>query len=156
MVCYVRPVSRLAAIVLVAFVVFGKPVRGFFGSADVLAAAAVATAGAALAAVLVYAVAVSARRRRAAAGGCVTCQFRCQQALTSSPARLRLVSSVDRDRVRAVPGRPAAVAAPGGRTLLAIQPATPPFVRNKGFEDLERVPAGAGPRWPDRPIYRAG
>jgi hypothetical protein len=151
MVCYVRPVSRLAAILLVVFAVFGRPVRGFFGTADVMAAVAVAIAGAALAAALVFAVVLATRRRRAAAGGCVTCRFQCQHAMTGVRGRAHLVRTVD----RAGAGRGAAAGGPGPRTLLPIQPVAPPYVRDKCFKDRERVPAGAGPRWPDRPIHRA-
>lgn len=97
MVCYARPASLLVAIVAVAWVVFARPVSHFFGTAAVLAAVLTAAAVAATAAALTFAAFMSVRRRRAAAGGCVTCRFRCQHAMTgyrgpgrhpgSSPAR---------------------------------------------------------------------
>ena len=76
----------LAAIIVVAWLVFSGPVSHFFGTAAVVAAVTAATAGAAVAAALVFAAFMSTRRRRAAAGGCVNCQFRCQHAMTQ-PAR---------------------------------------------------------------------
>ena len=45
MVCYARPASLLAAIVVVAWVVFAGPVSHFFSTAAVLAAVLTATAG---------------------------------------------------------------------------------------------------------------
>ena len=66
MVCYARPASLLAAIVAVAWLVFGGPVSHFFSTAAVMVAVLVATASAAVAAVLVFATLMSTRRRRAA------------------------------------------------------------------------------------------
>jgi hypothetical protein len=82
LVCYARPASLLVAIVVVAWVVFARPVSHFFGTAAVLAAVLAAAAVAATAAVLTFAAFMSVRRRRAAAGGCVSCRFRCQHAMT--------------------------------------------------------------------------
>ena len=48
MVCYARPASLLAAIVVVAWVVFARPASHFFGTAAVLAAVLTATAVAAI------------------------------------------------------------------------------------------------------------
>ena len=81
MVCYARPASLLAAIVAVAWLVFARPASHFFGTA-VLAGALTATAVAATAAALAFAAFMSIRHRRAAAGGCVSCRFRCQHAMT--------------------------------------------------------------------------
>jgi hypothetical protein len=192
MVCYARPVSMMTAIVLVVFVVFGKPTVHFFGTAALVVAVTVALAAAAVAAALVFAAAVPARRRRVAAGGCVTCQFRCQHAMTGPPGRSWLVSTVDREQATPVPAHRAVAGGPGPRTLLSIQPVAhppvrlvghaaahppvqvaahavtpravgvparpvpPPSVRDNGFEGFKRVPAGPVPRWPDRPVHRAG
>ena len=82
MVCYARPASLLVAIVVVAWVVFARPVSHFFSTAAVLAAVLTATAVAATVAVLAFAAFMSIRHRRAAAGGCVSCRFRCQHAMT--------------------------------------------------------------------------
>jgi hypothetical protein len=165
MVCYARPVSMLTGIVLVIFLVFGKPTAHFFDGAGLVVAVTIAMAAVAVAAAMVFAAAMSTRRRRAAEGACVTCRFRCQHAMTGPPGRLWLVSTADRGQagpvktvktVRAVgtvSGRAAAAAHPGPRTLLPIQPVAPRIVRDK--KDLELVPAGAAPQWPDRPIYRA-
>jgi hypothetical protein len=121
----------MAAIIGVAFLLFGRPVRGFFGTADLVALMAVGAVGLVLAVTLITIVVMTTRRRRAASGGCVTCRFQCQHAMTGSPGR----------------------SLPGGRTLLPIQPVTPQPVRNNDFDCRERVPAGAGPRWPDRPMH---
>jgi len=82
LVCYARPASLLVAIVVVAWVVFARPVSHFFSTAAVLAAVLTATAVAATAAALAFAAFMSIRHRRAAAGGCVSCRFRCQHAMT--------------------------------------------------------------------------
>jgi hypothetical protein len=151
MVCYARPAGRFAALLIVALLVFGRPVSHFFDTAAFMAVAAVATGGAAVAAALVFAAFMSTRRRRAAAGGCVSCQFRCQHAMTERSRRMWLVTTVDRretvpahsqpgpahSRPRPAHGHPAA---PGGRSAPVFLPM--PSV------------ASAAPRWPDRPAHR--
>lgn len=146
MVCYARPASLLAAIVIVAWVMFAGTASHFFGTAAVLAAVLTATAVAATAAVLAFAAFMSIRHRRAAAGGCVNCRFRCQHAMTgaegaegSGPRRLWLVTIADRRETGYQgPGR-----RPGplpGRSAPVLLPV--PEVR------------ASAPRWPDRPVYR--
>ena len=147
MVCYARPAGRLAAIVLVAWLVFAVPVSHFFDTAALVTAVMVATVGAAAAAALAFATFMSIRRRRAAAGGCVSCQFRCQHAMTGPPRRLWLVTTADRrpgaDRPATAPGHPGA---PGHR-------GTAP---GRSVQILLPMPAvQSAPRWPDRPAYRA-
>jgi hypothetical protein len=110
LVCYARPASILAALTVVAYLVFGRPVGHFFDTAAIAVAVLAATGGAAVAAALVFATFMSARRRRAAAGGCVSCTFQCQHAMTGPV-----------------------------RTQASVGPAHAP-----------------APRWPDRPVYRAG
>src|SRR6516164_7613848 len=131
MVCYARPAGRMAAVVLVVLLVFGRHVGHFFDAAALTVAITVAAGGAAVSAAVAFAVFQSIRRRRAAAGGCVSCQLRCQHAMTEQPRRLLVVSTVERAPVQRAPvaARNAAVAARDGR---------------------------AGPRWPDRPAYRTG
>ena len=143
MVCYARPASRLAALLIVALLVFGRSVGHFLDTAAILVAALAATGGAAIAAALVFAAFASTRHRRAAGGGCVNCQFRCQHAMTSSPRRLWLVTTADRQE--AGPAHPARTPSSGrpGPVLLPIPP-----IRPAGL-------AGAAPRWPDRPLLRA-
>jgi hypothetical protein len=137
MVCYARPASRMAAVLLVVFLVFGRSVGHFLDSAALYVAIALSVGGAALAAAVACTVFLSVRRRRAAAGGCVSCQLRCQHAMTEQPRRLPLVSMVDRSA-------PARAALP---VVLGV-PAVPP--RAAG-------PSGpAAPRWPDRPAMHAG
>jgi hypothetical protein len=136
MVCYARPATRLAVIVIVALLVFGRPLSHFFDTAAVMAAIAVATGAGAVAAVLVFTAFLSTRRRRAAAGGCVSCQFRCQHAMTEPsrtgrPRRLWLVSTADRREPAPAQPRPGVPGRP-----------VPVFL--------------SGPRWPDRPVHRSG
>jgi hypothetical protein len=96
MVCYTRPASRIAVVVLVVFLLFGRSLGHLLGAAAVMVAITVATAGAAIAAACAFAVFLSTRRGRAASGGCVSCPHRCQHAMTERPQRLRLVSTADR------------------------------------------------------------
>ena len=139
MVCYARPASLLAAIVAVAWLVFGGPVGHFFSTAAVAVAVLVATASAAVAAALVFATLMSTRRRRAGAGGCVNCRFQCQHAMTghSGGRGLWLVTTADRrepaEPGQAVTGRPAPVPARSAPVFL---------------------PMPEVPRWPDRPLHR--
>ncbi|MGH3153470.1 MAG: hypothetical protein ACRDOB_22435 [Streptosporangiaceae bacterium] len=136
MVCYARPAGRMAAIILLIFLVFSRPVSHYFDTAALVVAITVAIAVAAALAAVAFGVFLAVRRRRAAAGGCVSCQLRCQHAMTEQPRRLLMVSTVDRGAARA-----------------------PAAVRNQA---TARLPARAvdhgasGPRWPDRPAYRTG
>jgi hypothetical protein len=140
MVCYARPASILAALGIVAYLVFGRPAGHFLDTAAIAVAVTAATAGAAVAAALVFGVFMSTRRRRAAAGGCVSCQFRCQHAMTPPPQAHTPPGAVSAGRTTA-PGRSAAVflpmpsARPAGATTSAV---------------------ACAPRWPDRPVYRSG
>ncbi|MDQ2811014.1 MAG: hypothetical protein M3Z75_03810 [Actinomycetota bacterium] len=135
MVCYARPAGWLAALLIGALLVFSEPAGHFLGTAAWVVAATVATGGAAIAAALVFAAFMSTRRRRASAGGCVSCQFRCQHAMTGSSRRPWLVTTADRRGHPPVPG-PGPMLLPG------------PAVRPAG------LPAGT-PRWPDQPLQRA-
>jgi len=122
MVCYARPAGRMAAVVLVVLLVFGRHVGHFFDAAALTVAITVAAGGAAVAAAVAFAAFLSIRRRRAAAGGCVSCQLRCQHAMTEQPRRL-VVSTVERGPVAARdgtavprwPDRPAYRSAAAGR-----------------------------------------
>jgi hypothetical protein len=125
MVCYARPAFRMAALLLVVFVVFGRSAGHFLASTALIVGIAMAVGGAALAAAVAFTVFLSVRRRRAAAGGCVSCQLRCQHAMTEPPRRrLLLVSTVDRGAT----GESRGAAGPAGT---------------------------AAPRWPDRPAIRS-
>ena len=98
MVCYARPAGRMAAVVLVVLLVFGRHVGHFFDAAALTVAITVA------------------------AGGCVSCQLRCQHAMTEQPRRL-VVSTLERGPVAARdgtavprwPDRPAYRSAAAGR-----------------------------------------
>jgi hypothetical protein len=151
MVCYARPASRLAAIMLVAWLVFAMPVRHYFDNAALVMTVTVATAGAVVAAALAFVIFMSVRRRRAAAGGCVSCQFRCQHAMTqpatTGPARLWLVTTADRRPQGPAPSHPGGSGPPSaapGRSVPVLLPM--PAVRSAD---------PAAPRWPDRPAHRA-
>src|SRR5271154_3924629 len=111
MVCYARPASRMAALLLVVFLVFGRSAAHFLDATALLVAIVVAVGGAAAAAAVAFAVFRAVQRRRAAAGGCVSCQLRCQHAMTEQPRRLVLVSTVDRGATSR-PVAPPAPAAP--------------------------------------------
>ena len=154
MVCYARPAGRMAAIILLVFLVFSRPISHYFNTAALVIAIAVAIAVAAALAAVAFGVFLAVRRRRAADGGCVSCQLRCQHAMTEQPRRLLMVSTVDRgaDRAPASDWAPAATRAPAA----ARNPAS---ARNPA---AARLPVSAvdhgpsGPRWPDRPAHRTG
>jgi hypothetical protein len=155
MVCYARPASRLAALLIVALLVFGHPVGHFLDTAAIFVAALAAAGGAALATALIFAALASTRHRRAAAGGCVSCQFRCQHAMTGPPRRLWLVTTGERREPG--PAHPARIP-PSGRP--APVPLPTPSIRPAGLAGAARAAgavgaAGAGPRWPDQPLHRA-
>src|SRR5579859_731941 len=140
MVCYARPAIRMAAVLLVVFLVFGRSMGHFLDSAALFAAIAIAVGGAALAAAVAFTVFLSVRQRRAATGGCVSCQLRCQHAMTEQPRRLPLVSMVDRGA--------AAGAAGARRPALPVVAAGPAGSAGRA--------GGPGPRWPDRPAIHSG
>src|ERR1700684_2333346 len=114
MVCYARPASRMAALLLVVFLVFGRSAAHFLDATALLVAIAVAVGGAAVAAAVAFVVFRAVQRRQAAAGGCVSCQLRCQHAMTEQPRRLLMVSTVDRgtDRAPVVARHPGAARLP--------------------------------------------
>jgi hypothetical protein len=180
MVCYARPASRLAVIVLIAWLVFAMPVRHYFDNAALVMAVTVAAAGAVMAAALAFVIFMSVRRRRATAGGCVSCQFRCQHAMTG-PAmtgpgrRLWLVTTVDRGplgpgadhrpsgpaarRPAAAPGHPSAPGHRGTAPARSVSVLLPmPAVRSAAAAPAPasaEVCGVAAPRWPDRPALQA-
>jgi hypothetical protein len=175
MVCYARPASRLAVIVLIAWLAFAMPVRHYFDHAALVMAVTVATAGAVVAAALAFVIFMSVRRRRAAAGGCVSCQFRCQHAMTGPGRRLWLVTTVDRRppgpgadhrpsgpaarRPAAAPGHPSALGHRGTAPARSVSVLLPmPAVRSAAAAPAPasaEVCGVAAPRWPDRPAHRA-
>jgi hypothetical protein len=168
MVCYARPASWLAAIAVVAFLILGRPVGHFLDTAAVAVALTVVIAGAAVATALALAAVMSTRRRRAAAGGCVSCQFRCQHAMTESSRRSWLVTTVDRrapapapvpvavaGQSAVMPGRSAPVFLP----MPSVGPARPgtrpeSWPGGRGAAVTHVTCGSAAPRWPDRPARR--
>ena len=146
MVCYARPASRMAALLLVLFLVFGRSAAHFFDAAALMVAIAVAVGGAAVAAAVAFAVFRSVQRRRAAAGGCVSCQLRCQHAMTDQPRRLLMVSTVDRGA-----GGPSGPAAAGLLAAVAGSAAMRSWwLRGR----VARGRGGAGPVVASRPTGR--
>jgi hypothetical protein len=166
MVCYARPAIRMAALVLVAFLVFERPVGHFFDAAALVVAITVAVAVAAVLAALAFTVFLSTRRRRAQAGGCVSCTLRCQHAMTEGPRRLRLVSITDRTpAARSAPAATPAAAGvravvPAGRSLPVVSINGRPSPSSSALPSADHralvpLPAGpADPQWPDRPARR--
>ena len=148
MVCYARPASRLAAIMLVAWLVFAMPVRHYFDNAALVMAVTVATAGAVVAAALAFVIFMSVRRRRAAAGGCVSCQFRCQHAMTGPHDRARH----DRAGPTALAGHHRGPQAPGnrGRPQAARTRGRPQEASTRGQPEAAWT-RGAPPRGRSRP-----
>jgi hypothetical protein len=149
MVCYARRATGILSIAIAALFLYGVDTAHLFDVVGLLVSLAIVLGGAAAAAVGVYVALRSVRRKRALAGGCVSCQLRCQHAMTDFPARrpggLWLVSAVER--------RPEPAGRPAER---------PPAERPQPvFVPLPRVPAervrvraaagGVAPRWPDRP-----
>jgi hypothetical protein len=128
MVCYARPAGCFAAIVAVAWLVFAGPVSHQFGHAATLVAVIAATVGTAVAAALAFAIFMATRRHRAAAGGCVSCRFQCQHAMTEQAS-----GPVPQARQRGVATT---------RSVPVLLPM--PTVR---------VAATSAPRWPDHPIH---
>src|SRR5580700_9964927 len=174
MVCYARPAIRMAALVLVAFLVFERPVGHFFDAAALVVAITVAIAVAAVAAAAAFAVFLSTRRRRARAGGCVSCTLRCQHAMTEGPRRFRLVTIADRTpstpltpsarRVPATRGTTAAPVAAGARVAVPVGAGVRslPVVSINGRPSpghpapaVRRPAAPDAPQWPHRPARRS-
>jgi len=145
MVCYARPAGRFAALLIVALLVFGRPVSHLLDTAAILVAALAATGGAAVAAALAVAAFASTRRRRATAGGCVSCRFHCQHAMTGAPRRLWLVTTAHRQEPG--PARTARTPPSGGPGPVLLPM---PSIGPAGLAGT-----GTAPRWPDRPLHRA-
>jgi len=161
MVCYARPASRMAVAVLVVLLVFGRPVGRFFDAAALMVAITVAAGGAAVAAAVAFAVFLSIRRRRAAAGGCVSCQLRCQHAMTEQPHRLLVVRAAEREATGPRwPDRPAYRSAPASRPARDPRPAGAPppawAPRPAGAPPPARDPRPAGAARPARDPRPAG
>jgi hypothetical protein len=132
MVCYARPAGCFAAIVAVAWLVFAGPVSHLFGDAATVVAVIAATVGTAVAAALAFAIFMATRRHRAAAGGCVTCRFQCQHAMTEQTSGR--TAHAGQGGVAATRSVPVLLPMPAVRVSATSAPA---------------------PRWPDQPLHRA-
>jgi hypothetical protein len=131
MVCYARRATGILSVAIVAMFLYGGSTAHLLNIAPLLVSLAIVLGGAAIAAVAAFVALRSVRRRRSLNGGCVSCQLRCQHAMTGAPpARLWLISTTDR-------GAP---------------------VPEKTLIPMPRVPVRdtTGPRWPDRPLITTG
>ncbi|MGH3190409.1 MAG: hypothetical protein ACRDPY_37275 [Streptosporangiaceae bacterium] len=139
----------MAALVLVAFGIFERPVGHFVDAAALVVAIAVAVAVAAALAALAFVAFLSTRRRRARAGGCVSCTLRCQHAMTEGPRRLLLISITDRTPVApsSVPASSAPASGPAAAGVRAVVPAgrSLPVVSINGRPSLSSSHAHAAP-----------
>jgi hypothetical protein len=162
MVCYARPAIRMSIVVLVVLLIFGRSAGHFFGTAALMVAVTVAAGGAAVAAALAFAGFGSIRRRRAVAGGCVSCQFRCQQAMTEQPRRLPVARAAEREVATPQwPHHPAYRSEPACTAAPASLPADHADRRERAGSAVLPDPAPAGlhriRRWPPVvQIIRAG
>lgn len=140
MVCYAQRLITMSCITLVAFLLLGKAVTHSLDVASLLVSVTAVLAGTALAAAIAFVSFRSVRRRRALAGGCVSCAFKCQHAMTEAPpSRMWLVSTVDRAASGQAAPRTACGAASGGRRQAASAPS-------------RQVVSLPMPSWPDRPL----
>jgi hypothetical protein len=162
MVCYARRATGILSIAIAALFFFGADTAHLFDVTGLLTSLAIVFGGAAVGAGAAFVTLRSVRRRRALAGGCVSCQLRCQHAMTGpEQQRLWLVSSAKRETPRApqvfvplqrLPERgqpaqgPSATGVAAGRRVGAsrVGVASLPARRLP-------VPAADAARWPDRP-----
>jgi hypothetical protein len=161
MVCYARRATGILSIAIAALFLYGVDTAHLFDVVGLLVSLAIVLGGAAAAAAGVYVALRSVRRKRALAGGCVSCQLRCQHAMTDFPARrsggLWLVSAVER--------RPEPAGRPAERPPAERQPVFVPLPRVPAERVRVRAVAGGvaprgvaaavardvAPRWPDLP-----
>jgi hypothetical protein len=148
MVCYARPAGRFAVLLVGVLLVFGRPLSHFLDTAAFLAVAAVTTGAAAIAAVLVFTAFMSTRHRRAAGGGCVSCQFRCQHAMTEPDPQTRRSRGPHRPRGSRGHRGPWLVSTTSRSETPRTEPVLLPMpsIPSAGPAD------SAAPRWPDRPL----
>jgi hypothetical protein len=138
MVCYARRATGILSIAIAALFLFGADTAHLFNVAGLLASLAIVFGGAAVGAAAAFVTLRSVRRRRALAGGCVSCQLRCQHAMTGpEQQRLWLISSAKRESVQPEVGRAPQVFVPLQRLPVRTLPA--------GAGPAGAGPAGAGP-----------
>jgi hypothetical protein len=114
---------------VVVLVLLGSDETHLFNVAGLLMSVAIVFGVAIVAAGLIVLALRSVQHKRAATGACLTCEFRCQHAMTPAPQRGWLISTAER-----------------------------PQPQQKVFVPMPRVPVRdqAGPRWPERPLIGAG
>jgi hypothetical protein len=135
MVCYARQATGILSIAIVGLFLFGADTAHLFDVGGLLVSLAIVFGGAAVGAAAAFVTLRSVRRRRALAGGCVSCQLRCQHAMTGlEQQRMWLVSSAKREAPRAP------------QVFIPLQ-----RLPVRGLP----VPAADGPRWPERPTRSA-
>jgi hypothetical protein len=102
MVCYARRATGILSVAIAALFLFGADTAHLFDVTGLLVSLAIVFGGAAVGAAAAFVTLRSVRRRRALAGGCVSCQLRCQHAMTGpEQQRLWLISSAKREGPRA-------------------------------------------------------
>jgi hypothetical protein len=124
MVCYARRATWITISGIIVLVLIGADQTHLFNVLGLLLTLAIVLGGATTGAALSVLALRSVQRKRASAGACLTCQFRCQHALTApAPQRMWLISTVDR----------------------GPQPV---------FVPMPRIPVRdhSGPQWPERPL----
>ena len=138
MVCYAQRLITMTCIAIVAFLLLGKAVTHSLDIASLVVSVSAVLAGTAAAAAIAFVSFRSVRRRRALAGGCVTCTFKCQHAMTEArPSRMWLVTAVD----RTASGQVGQVT---GKSRACTGTAHP---------GADRVVSLPMPHWPDRPLH---
>ena len=132
MVCYARRATWITILGIIVLVLIGADQTHLFDVLGLLLTMAIVLGGATTGAVLTVLALRSVQRKRASAGACLTCEFRCQHALTGPPQRMWLISTVDR----------------GPRPLSTAQR------QEKVFVPMPRIQVRdhASPQWPDRPL----
>jgi hypothetical protein len=137
MVCYARRATWITILGIIVLVMVGADQTHLFNVVGLLLTLAIVLGGATTGAVLTVLALRSVQRKRASAGACLTCQFRCQHALTSlPPQRMWLISTADRG-----PQRLGTASRSTQRQEQVLVP-------------MPRIPVRdhSGPQWPDRPL----
>jgi hypothetical protein len=133
MVCYARRATWITILGIIVLVLIGADQTHLFNVLGLLLTLAIVLGGATTGAALTVLALRSVQRKRASAGACLTCQFRCQHALTApAPQRMWLISTVDR----------------------GPQPLSAANRQEKVFVPMPRIPVRdhSGPQWPERPL----
>jgi hypothetical protein len=152
MVCYARRATGILSIAIVALFLYGADTAHLFDVVGLLMSIAIVLGGAAAAAGAVFVGLRSVRRKRALAGGCVSCQLRCQHAMTDGAGhpgqRMWLVRTAERPMPASMPVLGAGAGRPGSGPGRAVpgrpvpgRPVIVPVPRVPVLVPVPRVPA---------------